>query len=171
MLHIENIDANTFKMYGDIAAVPADIYPKNYEAKAVVVYGEAQPRITISHKEKNDKIAILKKFDEIEIDGVTFVTAESAVIAFNSFVAVAGTGTGAQIASYEVPILEVTGSENTFTMDAGVDTASTYFAAVDGIVINKGTNLTITNVGGFGTAVFGSNPDASAVIFIYYSPL
>lgn len=175
MLHIENVDANTFKMYGDIAAVPADIYPKSYEAKAVVVYGEVQPRITISHKDKNEKIAILKKFDEIEIDGVTFVTAGSVVIAFNSFVATAGTGTGTgtgvQLASYEIPVAEVTGSEDTFTMDEEVDTGAAYFAVVDGIVINKGANLSITNIGGFGTVVFGSNPDASVVIFIYYSPL
>lgn len=90
MLHIENIDANTFKMYGDIAAVPADIYPKNYEAKAVVVYGEAQPRITISHRNRNEKIAILKRFDEIEIASATFASAQLAVQAFNVIVGIAG---------------------------------------------------------------------------------
>jgi hypothetical protein len=86
------------------------------------------------------------------------------------FFNVAGSS-GSSLSTYAVPVEQVTGSEDTFTMDDEVDTSAAYFASVDGIMMNKGIEITITNVDSFGTAVFSANPEASASIVIYYSPL
>lgn len=83
MLLFENIDANTFRMLGSNDNLKISVFPKNYEAKAVIVPYEDEPRISISHIEKGTNLATLKKFDEISIGAATFTTAEDAVKAFN----------------------------------------------------------------------------------------
>lgn len=87
MLHIESVNAETFRMYGNEGVTKSDFYPKEYQASAIRVPNETEPRISIKHLNLGDKIVNLRKVDEIELNSVVLTTAEAFVSAFNSMIA------------------------------------------------------------------------------------
>ena len=84
MIYIENVDANTFKMHGENTDIPAETYPKDYEARSTRLSLDDEPLITVAHTQLGTRIVVLKSFDEIKIDSAAFETAQEAVVAFNT---------------------------------------------------------------------------------------
>lgn len=91
MLYIEDIDDNTFKMYGDVVSQEGErILPKlGVTAKAKEpAYNETTGRIGIWDGEKDIWLLAYKTVEEIDLDGTVYTTAEDFVAAFNIMVAI-----------------------------------------------------------------------------------
>ena len=86
MIYITSVDANTFRMHGDDLTVKPDLYPKEYEASAIKVPNETEPRVVIKHKGLGNEIVTIRDIRNLSIDGVVYATAELAVAAFNTMV-------------------------------------------------------------------------------------
>lgn len=84
MIYIESVDANTFRMHGDDLTVKPDLYPKEYEASAIKVPNETEPRVVIKHGSLGNEIVTIRDIRALSIDGVVYATAELAVTAFNA---------------------------------------------------------------------------------------
>lgn len=170
MLYIENVDASTFRMFGSNSAVPADVYPKNYEARATYSFNEAEPRITIAHKDTGVKIVTQKLFSDISIGSATFLTALSAVTAFNALMAsaVGGSGFGAE---YVIPAVEITGAQDTFTIPALINTDK-FIMAINGQFANTLADgiTSVTNGVADSEIIFDAVVPLGNVVVILYTP-
>lgn len=91
MLYIEDIDDNTFKMYGDVVSQEGKrILPKlGVTAKAKEpAYNETTGRIGIWDSEKAIWLLAYKPVNEIDLGGTVHATADAFVVAFNIMVAI-----------------------------------------------------------------------------------